>query len=263
MRFVIVIREPGSAAQWWPADVSSEPPPPITAATLFLHKPSANVSSGWIERPAVGVPCPSLRLGRWPTGDGPPAHPCWWAGWLAGRVVGRILLGRLRFDPPVGLRRSAATVVVVICNHRHRDVSPAEATATATRREESNALNWKALPVWGLYKQISQALRAFTGIFVHRLDERSVFETWAREPAARSLRLRDAAPDESVPYVQTRRVGNVCVCFDVSGVSRLRTWGGGGGGWQAIRPILMSGGGTRLQCCSNRWPRRGRPLGRT
>lgn len=93
-------------------------------------------------------------------------------------------------------------------------------------------MNWKALPVWGLYKQISQALRAFTGIFVHRLlDERSVLETWAREPAARSL--RDAAPDESVPYVQTRRVGNVCVCFDVSGVSRLRTWGGGG--WQAIR----------------------------
>lgn len=187
MRFVIVIREPGSA-QWWPADVSSEPPPPITAATLFLHKPSANVSSGWIERPAVGVPCPSLRLGRWPTGDGPPAHPCWWAGWLAGRVVGRILLGRLRFDPPVGLRRSAATVVVVICNHRHRDVSPAEATATATRREESNALNSKAL-----YKQIFQALRAFTGMYICASVGRAIgsllgLETWAREPGARSLR---------------------------------------------------------------------------
>lgn len=185
------------------------------------------------------------------------------AGWLGAWWVESCLAasGSIRRS---GSGAPPATVVVVICNHRHRDVSPAEATATATRREESNALNWKALPVWGLYKQISQALRAFTGIFVHRLlDERSVLETWAREPAARSLRLRDAAPDESVPYVQTRRVGNVCVCFDVSGVSRLRTWGGGGGGWQAIRPILMSGGGTRLQCCSNRWPRRGRPLGRT
>lgn len=228
MRFVIVIREPGSA-QWWPADVSSE-----RATNHRCNFISAQAERERLIRldraasPAVGVPCPSLRLGRWPTGDGPPAHPCWWAGWLAGRVVGRILLGRLRFDPPVGLR----------CSARHRGrrhlqppslratSPPAEATATATRREESNALNWKALPVWGLYKQISQALRAFTGIFVHRLDERSVFETWAREPAARSLRLRDAAPDENVPYVQvqTRRVGNVCVCFDVSGVSRLRTF---------------------------------------
>lgn len=140
--------------------------------------------------PAVGVPCPSLRLGRWPTGDGPPAHPCWWAGWLAGRVVGRILLGRLRFDPPVGLRRSA--------RHRGRrhlqppslraTSPPAEATATATRREESNALNSKAL-----YKQISQALRAFTGMYICASVGRAIgsllgLETWAREPGARSLR---------------------------------------------------------------------------
>lgn len=209
---------------------------PSRRCAVSVSPPRALADRGW---PA----CASMLVG-------------WLAGWARGgsnpawpppvRSAGRAPVLR----PPPWSSSSATTVTATSPPRRRR------------RREESNALNWKALPVWGLYKQISQALRAFTGIFVHRLlDERSVLETWAREPAARSL--RDAAPDESVPYVQTRRVGNVCVCFDVSGVSRLRTWGGGGGGWQAIRPILMSGGGTRLQCCSNRWPRRGRPLGRT
>ena len=85
-------------------------------------------STGQAASHRSSVPCPS------------PPRPLADRGWPALRIhvggwclVGRTRIFRLRFDPPVRSTPSAA--VLVICNHRHRDVSPAD----ATRREESNA----------------------------------------------------------------------------------------------------------------------------
>lgn len=138
------------------------------------------------RRCAVSVSPPRALADR-----GWPACASMLVGWLAGWARGG---SNPAWPPPV---RSAGRAPALRRHRGRRHLQPpslratsppAEATATATRREESNALNSKAL-----YKQISQALRAFTGMYICASVGRAIgsllgLETWAREPGARSLR---------------------------------------------------------------------------
>jgi len=124
---------------------TSQSPLQLSAKGARGWTPNVNVSSerprprAWagtpdsMDRPAIGaVSVLTSAVGR--------QGMARWPSMLVAVPVclmGRIF--RLRFDPPV---RSTPAAMLVICNHRHRDVSPAD----ATRREESNAFNSKAGP---------------------------------------------------------------------------------------------------------------------
>lgn len=121
MRFVIVIREPGSAAQWWPADVSS-----VQRATNhrcnFISAQAESERLIRLDRAAGQPSVCRVRLSASGVGRQGMArlriHVGGLAGWLGAWWVESCLAasGSIRRS---GSGAPPATVVVVICNHRH------------------------------------------------------------------------------------------------------------------------------------------------